>query len=130
MKFPLEIWQILANKEVDENLSKIAISLGIIRQICDDFDDYFPVHHEPFGDFLSHSNRLPEIIFKLWWWNVEEVEAFIIQGGYDEARNLVLSEKNKTRLYDYCYEEMAKVRSWKTSFGYSEMIEDFSRILR
>ena len=37
-------------------------SAGRIRQIVDDFEDYYSEHHEPFGDFLQGKNRLPESI--------------------------------------------------------------------
>ena len=64
IKFGLEIGQLLSNNNIDLKLSEIAISLGIIRQICDDFNDYFDEHHEPFGDFMTKKNRLPGLLFK------------------------------------------------------------------
>ena len=64
IKFGLEIGQLIANKNPEENLSKISEHAGIIRQIVDDYNDYFEEHHEPFGDFINELNRFPEIIFK------------------------------------------------------------------
>lgn len=64
IKYSMEIGQLLANKEPVPRISTASVSSGIIRQIIDDFNDYFKEHHEPFGDFLSESNRLPEILFK------------------------------------------------------------------
>lgn len=123
------IWQLIANKEVDNGLINISISLGIIRQICDDFDDYFPWHHEPFWDFMTQSNRLPEIIFAMAWGSREEVENLILCKKFDLARSLVLNSKVKEQLHEYCKLEHQEIKQVKTTFDYSDLLENYGKII-
>lgn len=102
MKFGLEIGQLLQNKKIDSNLSKIFERLGKIRQIVDDFEDYFPEHHEPFGDFIAESNRLPELIFKKNKGDRKKVLELIKRNEFNKARQLVLSEKVRNEMYSFC----------------------------
>ncbi|MCA9497461.1 MAG: polyprenyl synthetase family protein, partial [Nanoarchaeota archaeon] len=125
----IEIGLLLQNKSIDLDTKDILTSLGIIRQICDDFDDYFNHHHEPFGDFTSSNNRLPEIIFKKLGGNREQVLNYLKNKNYIEARNLVLNSNIRKELYDYCKIELEKYKKLKSDFNYEELIEDFEKIL-
>jgi geranylgeranyl pyrophosphate synthase len=125
----LRIWQLIANKKVDSMLIDISTSLGIIRQICDDFDDYFPWHHEPFWDFMTQSNRLPEIAFTILWGDREEVETMILWKRFDSARSLILSSKVKEQLYEYCKLEHQKIKQINTTFDYESLLENYEKIL-
>ncbi len=126
----LRIWQLIANKEVNSSVIELSISLGIIRQICDDFDDYFSWHHEPFWDFISKSKRLPEILFLLQWWNREEIEKLILLNKIKEARNIVLSKKVKEQLYNFCSLEHQKIKNIQTTFNYNSLIENYEKIIQ
>lgn len=128
IKYSLEIGQLLANKEIDKNLSDIAVSAGIIRQICDDFDDYFSEHHEPFGDFINQKNRLPEIIFKISGGKREDVEKLLKDKEYNKAREIILNKQVRQRLYNFCLLELEKIKNLKTNFDYIDVVEDFERI--
>lgn len=129
IQFGLEIWQLIANKEPNKNLSKIAISLWITRQIYDDFCDYFLWHHEPFWDFLTHSNRLPEILFKLEWWDINKIETMLKKDKLKDARNIILDNNIRKLLYKYCKKEIKKIWTIKTKFDFSKMIADYEKIL-
>ena len=59
----IEIGHYIANKNPSTNLLKACQCAGRIRQIVDDFEDYYQEHHEPFTDFLQGKNRLPELLF-------------------------------------------------------------------
>jgi len=124
IKYALEIGQLLAHKNVDSKLSKEAESLGIIRQIVDDFDDYFDAHHEPFGDLISGANRLPEILFKKRKGNLSAVLNYIKNRKYSEARNIVLNTSIRKELYFYCKKEDKKIHS-----KLRRLIENYDKIL-
>lgn len=130
IKLSIEIGQLIANKQPDKNLSKIAESAGIIRQMVDDFNDYFKSHHEPFGDFINQENRLPEILFRKQKGNREKVIKFIKKNKFKEARRLILNEKVRKELFKQCQKEYNKIKSLKTKFNYSVLIEDFNKILK
>ena len=129
IKYWFEIWQLLSNKKINNKLSKIAISLWIIRQICDDFNDYFEWHHEPFWDFINNSNRLPEILFYINWWNRKFVINKLEKWEIDETRNRILNKKVRNKLYKYCKIEENKIKKIKCSFDYKRCIEDYEIIL-
>lgn len=102
ISYAFEIGLLLQNKELESNLKKIFTSLGIIRQICDDFDDYFNFHHEPFGDFISSNNRLPELLFKKNNGNRLQVLELLQKNDLKKARDLVLNDKVRYELYQFC----------------------------
>ena len=129
IKFGLEIGQLLANRDIDLDLSKIAISLGIIRQICDDFNDYFDKHHEPFGDFLTKSNRLPELLFKRNKGDRNNVLKYLENDDYTKAREVILNSDIRKELYNFCNKELEKINKIKTNFDYKVIIEDFEKVL-
>ena len=129
IKFGLEIGQLLSNNNIDLKLSEIAISLGIIRQICDDFNDYFDEHHEPFGDFMTKKNRLPELLFKKNKEDRSNVLKYLKKNNYKEARKIILNSNIRQKLYNFCNEELEKINKIKTNFDYSSLIEDFKQIL-
>ena len=129
IKFGLEIGQLLSNNNIDLKLSEIAISLGIIRQICDDFNDYFDEHHEPFGDFMTKKNRLPELLFKKNKEDRSNVLKYFKKNNYKEARKIILNSNIRQKLYNFCNEELEKINKIKTNFDYSSLIEDFKQIL-
>lgn len=103
--------------------------MGIIRQICDDFDDYFNFHHEPFGDFISSNNRLPELLFKKNNGNRLQVLELLQKNDLKKARDLVLNDKVRYELYQFCKKELDFCKSIKTNFNYEKLIEDFEKIL-
>ena len=129
IKFGLEIGQLLSNNNIDLKLSEIAISLGIIRQICDDFNDYFDEHHEPFGDFMTKKNRLPGLLFKKNKEDRSNVLKYLKKNNYKEARKIILNSNIRQKLYNFCNEELEKINKIKTNFDYSSLIEDFKQIL-
>jgi len=105
IKYSIEIGQLLANKEPDHSISVAAVSLGIIRQIIDDFNDYFKRHHEPFGDFLSESNRLPEILFKKFGGSRKKALNLLEKGSVDDFLLMVLNKKVREEIVKYCDRE-------------------------
>lgn len=105
VKYSMEIGQLLANKNPDPLISGSAVSAGIIRQIVDDFNDYFDKHHEPMGDFLSGSNRLPEILFKKFGGNRKTAIKLLHQGRIDDFIKLVLNSKVRAKIVQYCDKE-------------------------
>jgi len=129
IKFSLEIGQLLSNKKVDSCLSKIAISLGAVRQIYDDFQDYYNEHHEPCGDLITHSNRIPELLFKKFKGSTTQVEKYIELKDYTKIKSLVLNKKVRKELHKYCKLELSKIKKIKTNFEYANLIEDFDKIL-
>lgn len=129
IKYGLEIGQLLSGKEIDKYVSEIAIYLGIIRQIYDDFNDYFSLHHEPFWDFKSGNNRLPEILFKKMWWNRKYVLNLIIKNKLSLAKEVVLNKEVRKELFEYCKIYEDKIKSIKTLFNYENMLEWFDDIL-
>ncbi|HOZ53486.1 MAG TPA: polyprenyl synthetase family protein [bacterium] len=102
IKYSMEIGQLLANKEPDPIISTAAVSSGIIRQIVDDFNDYFKKHHEPFGDFLSESNRLPEILFKKFGGDRNKALNLLKKGNIDDFLLMVLNKKVRKEIIKYC----------------------------
>jgi geranylgeranyl pyrophosphate synthase len=124
VKYGIEIGQLLANRSINKRLSKEADSAGKIRQIMDDFNDYYAKHHEPFGDFKSGSNRLPEILFKKNKGNRNQVLALLAKKRYKEARNLVLTNSVRMTLYLYCKKECAKI-----SPRMRTLVENYNKIL-
>lgn len=128
IKFGLEIGQLLNNLEIDSDISEIALALGTIRQICDDFNDYFPDHHEPFGDFLTGSNRIPEVLFNKYKGDRNKVLYYIGNQDLKKAREYALSTEIRNELYQLCENEMSKCKSIVTSFDYSRLIEDYDKI--
>lgn len=134
IKFWLEIWQLLANKIPNESISKIADSLWIIRQIYDDFSDYFPSHHEMFWDFANWNNRLPEILFLENNWVREEVLWYIKDWNENKVREIVLNKRSRELLFDYCEQEEQKIKEidiyiWESDFDYKELMENYDDIL-
>ncbi len=129
IKFGLEIGQLIANKKIDASLSKIALSLGTIRQIYDDFLDYFDKHHEAFGDFKNKTNRLPELLFMKFDGKRKQVEKQLKLHNYSSARNLVLNKQVRKTLYNYCQIELNKCQKISTNFNYQNLIENFNQIL-
>jgi len=129
IQFGLELGQLISNKKIDSDISKIAISLGAIRQIYDDFQDYYDEHHEPCGDLINHSNRLPELLFNKFKGNITQVEKCIKLKDYTNVRRLVLNQKVRKELHKYCEIELAKIKKIKTDFEYDNLIEDFDKIL-
>jgi len=126
----LDIWQLIANQETDGTINKIAEKAGNIRQIVDDFNDYFDWHHEPFGDFINQSNRLPEIIFKKHNWDREKVLELIWKQEYEQARSIILNDTIRTELYERCQTEYDTLQKIKTNFNIKLIVEeDFQTIL-
>lgn len=106
IKYSIEIGQLLANKEPDSQISNASVSSGVIRQIIDDFNDYFKNHHEPFGDFLSESNRLPEILFKKFGGNRKKAMDLISKGKITDFLSMVLNKKVREEIVKYCNKEV------------------------
>ncbi len=129
MKYGFEIGCLLANKNINPKISKILISLGRIRQILDDYNDYFKNHHEPFGDFINNKNRLPEILFKKFGGNKKEALFLLKYKKYKKARNLILNQKVREKLFSFCQKEHIDIQNIDTSFNYLELVEDYSIIL-
>ena len=119
----------LSNNNIDLELSEIATSLGIIRQIYDDFNDYFDEHHEPFGDFITRSNRLPELLFKKNKGNRGKVLKYLEKNNYKKARENVLNLEVRRELYNFCNREVEKINKIKTNFNYSNLVVNFKEIL-
>lgn len=129
IKFGLEIGQLIANKKPEENLSKIAEHSGIIRQVMDDFNDYFNEHHEPFGDFINEENRFPEIIFKKQKGNRNQIIKLIKDKKIKQAREIILNEKVRKEIFKKCKLEFNKIQKIQTKFNKEILIEDFNTIL-
>lgn len=113
VKYGVEIGQLLANRRPNYELSRIAISYGIIRQILDDFDDYFSKHHEPFGDFVSGSNRLPEILFKKFNGDKREAIELLNNSKINKFLSLVLNQRLRRELIKYCDKELKIINKSK-----------------
>lgn len=129
IKFGLEIGQLLQNKKIDKKLSKISEHLGVIRQIVDDFNDYFKSHHEIFGDFIGESNRLPELLFKKFKGNRKKALRFVENKEYERAREVILTKEVRKKLFNYCKSELNECNRIKVNFNYNILIEDFEKIL-
>lgn len=124
VKFGLEIGQLLANKKPVKEVSLIGESAGRIRQIIDDYNDYFSAHHEPFGDFLKEKGRLPEILYDKK--RKREVLRYIEARQNQKARSIVLSSKVKQKMFNICNDELKIIRSLNSDFDYEKITPDFS----
>lgn len=130
IKFWLEIWQLLANKEINKNISNVAEHLWIIRQIYDDFSDYFPSHHEIFWDFINGNSRIPEILFEEYWWDRNEALWYIHQWNTKKVQEIILNPIVRKKLFNYCQLETEKISDiYIENLDIASMIEDFSDIL-
>lgn len=110
IKYSIEIGQLLANKEPEPRISTASVSSGVIRQIIDDFNDYFKKHHEPFGDFLSESNRLPEILFKKFSGSRKRALSLIERGNITDFLSIVLNKKVREEIVKYCDKEAGLIK--------------------
>ncbi len=128
IRYALEVGQLIANKNPNPNISKIAESAGIIRQIVDDFKDYFKEHHEPFGDFLSKSNRLPEILYYKHKGKYQKAYNLLKNRKHEQARKLILNSNVRKDMYAYCEKETKIIMRTKTNFDYSRISIDFKGI--
>jgi hypothetical protein len=125
----MEIGQLLAGRRPESSISAIADEIGVIRQICDDFNDYFPDHHDPFGDFVNGLNRLPELLFLAAGGRREPVLRLLEDGCGEKARLEVLTSQVRGRLHRYCQDRIGRMMRPATPFDYSELIQDYGLIL-
>jgi geranylgeranyl pyrophosphate synthase len=130
IKFGLEIGQLLNNNKIDLNLSEISISVGIIRQIYDDFLDYFDEHHKPFGDFISSNKRLPELLFLSLGGNRDIIQNYLKSNDFKSSREIILNNEIRKKLFEYCKFELNKCSKLKTNFNYNLLFENFKDILK
>jgi geranylgeranyl pyrophosphate synthase len=107
------------------------LHIGTVRQVYDDFEDYFPNHHEPFSDFLSESNRLPEVFFKkqITRARKQEIIKHINKQEFYKVREKILTNEVRRELYDFCEQEVKKCKRFSTKFDYSGLIENYEEIL-
>lgn len=129
IRYSLEIGQLIANNIPEKTLSKVAEHAGVIRQIVDDFNDYYNEHHEPFGDFINNENRLPEILFTKFKGCRGVVVKRIKKKRFAEARVLVLNKNVRDGLYQICKREHGKIKNIKIKFDKSSLVEDYMKIL-
>jgi geranylgeranyl pyrophosphate synthase len=108
VRFGLECGQLLAGYDPDTELSSAAEAIGIVRQVRDDFDDYFDDHHEPFGDFVGGLNRLPELLFKQEGGNRDDVTRLLALGKHGDARQAVLTDGIRRKIHAYCEAELSR----------------------
>jgi len=128
IKYGLQIGQLIMNRSPDENLDKIAEATGVIRQILDDFQDYFGEHHEPFGDFLGQAWRLPEILFHKYGGDRLHIRELLEAEQYVEARRIILSPQVRYELYRYCEMAYKKIKAINLDIS-SLLLIDFEQIL-
>jgi geranylgeranyl pyrophosphate synthase len=102
VRLGLECGQLLAGLDPEPGLSRAADAIGVVRQVRDDFDDYFDEHHEPFGDFTGALNRLPELLFKRDGGDRQQVLSLLDQGRTRQARRQVLTPSVRHGVYEYC----------------------------
>ncbi|NCO18279.1 hypothetical protein AUJ61_01285 [Candidatus Pacearchaeota archaeon CG1_02_30_18] len=102
IKRGLEIGQIFGNGRINRTLSKNAERIGMIRQILDDFEDYFNLHHEPLGDLKNNSNRFPEIVFMKEGGNKKEIFDLLKQEKYALIKEKILNKKVRKDIFLYC----------------------------
>ncbi|RJQ17055.1 hypothetical protein C4573_03285 [Candidatus Woesearchaeota archaeon] len=121
----IEMGHYIANKTPPTDLLKACQCAGRIRQIVDDFEDYYEEHHEPFGDFLQRKNRLPELLFK---GNKTYAKELINNEKYEEARNYILKFEVRHNLYDYCLNEHKKVKELDSRA--EEFIVNYEKIIQ
>jgi len=124
IKFGLEIGQLIVNKIPAPQLSKIGESAGIVRQIIDDYYDYFKNHHEPFGDFIFGDKRLPEILFYKFGGTRNNALVLIKAKKYKQVRLLILNEHVRTELHSICNKEVNKIKRIKVNFDYKTILEE------
>lgn len=129
VKYGVRIGQLLANKDTNRDIDILADSIGVIRQICDDYNDYFEQHHEPFGDFKIGCNRLPELLFKKHNGNREKILKLISQKKYSEVREIVLTLETRKAMYEYCKKEHAKIEGLLKKYEILISIENFKTII-
>ncbi|MGV8168473.1 MAG: polyprenyl synthetase family protein [Candidatus Nanoarchaeia archaeon] len=120
----VEIGNYIANRTPEKKLLSACRSAGRIRQIIDDYEDYYCMHHEPFGDFLNHKNRLPELLFAGDRYYAEEL---IKLGKHNLAREYLLSEEVRNTLFNYCANEEIKIR--KNDKRALKFIVDYNKII-
>jgi geranylgeranyl pyrophosphate synthase len=125
----MEVGQLLAGCDRDPDISAIADDIGVIRQICDDFNDYFPDHHDPFADFNDGLNRLPELLFRAAGGRREDVLALIERGRGEDARAAVLTPHVRSQLHRYCRKRIERMERPSAPFDYSELTDDIGQIL-
>jgi geranylgeranyl pyrophosphate synthase len=119
IKYGVEIGQLIMNKIPNKKISMICESAGIIRQIKDDYDDYFLKHHEPFGDFLSGNKRLPEILFYKFGGNRKHVLELIKKNKLNKARDNIFNENVKNELFLFYNLELNKIKKININFDYN-----------
>jgi geranylgeranyl pyrophosphate synthase len=125
----LEIGQLLSGRPPDRALSTVADAVGMIVRIREDFDDYFDLHHEPFGDFRAEANRLPELLFKQSGGNRASVLAELDAGKLEAARALVLTAEVRRALRDRCLAEHDRITAAEPAFETGALIRDIERFL-
>lgn len=130
VRIGLEVGQLLAARAVNPQVSIAADAIGIIRQMCDDVADYFDDHHQPFGDFIGHLNRLPELLFLQDGGDRQDVMDALDAGRFDDARELVLAPMVRKRIHWYCQQQREKVGTDDAgTFDLTVLIEDYDRVL-
>lgn len=67
IKYGFLIGFLLSGKKTPykNKVASIGEDIGILRQMCDDIEDYEDRHHEALGDLINHKKRLPELLFRL-----------------------------------------------------------------
>jgi geranylgeranyl pyrophosphate synthase len=129
VKAGVECGQLLGGRRPDATVSRAAKALGVIRQVLDDFDDYFDEHHEPFGDIKGGLNRLPEILFKRMGGSRDQVLRALEAGRTEEARALVLNDKVRGEMHEFCVAETSKIRVEGVPLALSSLVGDIGAIL-
>ena len=129
IRYWLEIWQLLANKEPDKNISLVALQLWIIRQIVDDFEDYFKAHHNPFWDIRQWRKRLPEIIFILNNGDRDDILRYIKEKDFIKVINEVLSISNRRKMYNMIKSYLEIIKSIDTDLNVQKILVDYHQIL-
>ncbi len=102
----VKIGHYIANINPKKELLEACESAGRIRQIVDDYEDYYYAHHEPFGDFVNHKNRLPELLFQK-----DRLHALMLisSGQYEDAREYILDDDIRKKLFTYCLAEEKRI---------------------
>jgi len=129
IKYSIRIGHLLANEDVNPEIDKIADSIGIIRQICDDYNDYFEQHHEPCGDFKIGCNRLPEILFKKQNGNRKKVVSLISKREFSKVREIVLTSETRKIMHECCKKEYKKVEKLIHTYHIPIIVEHFEGII-
>lgn len=129
IRYGLEIGQLLGGKVPETAISTIALLLGINRQIIDDFDDYFKIHHNPFGDITRGIKRIPEILFMQNGGNRERVLELLQEKKFSDVITIVLTPTVREKLFRFCEENIEACKTFETNFDYSSLIIDYDKIL-